>query len=475
MENKNYKWLVVGLLWFVCFFNYADRQAIFSVFTPIKTEMGLSDVELGIVGAAFMWVYAGAGWLAGLIGDRFKRKTLIIAGLIFWSLITVATAFARNYTQLVLCRALEGFGEAFYFPASMALISDYHGRDTRSRAMSLHQSSVYAGTIAGGAVAGIMADHYGWRSSFYLFGWCGVLLGLGLLFLLKEPRRGQAEGAAEHQPLDLRAEAATLLQRPLVRVLLALLGIASLLVFSLATRTNAMLALVTMIAVAVLLIVKTPMVRVLMLVFIGANFVAMIFLTWMPTYLTRTFKMSLSMSGVNATAYLQIASVLGVLSGGVLADRLAKRYAGGRMMAQALGLLAGVPFIFLTGWTLSVPVLIVAMIGFGYFKGMYDANIWASLYDVVRPERRATAVGVMNSIGWLGGGLAPVMIAAAAQRYGMSACLSATSVIYLLVGWLMFFGIRAYMKSDHNWRATISPLLPEKEGGAASVSERVLP
>jgi len=185
---------------------------------------------------------------------------------------------------------------------------------------------------------------------------------------------------------------------------------------------------------------------VLMLVFIGANFVAMIFLTWMPTYLTRTFKMSLSMSGVNATVYLQVASVLGVLSGGVLADRWARRYAGGRMMAQALGLLAGVPFIFLTGWTVSVPVLIVAMIGFGYFKGMYDANIWASLYDVVRPERRATAVGVMNSIGWLGGGLAPVAIAAAAQRYGMSACLSATSVIYLLVGLLMIFGIRAYMQ-----------------------------
>lgn len=461
--NKHYKWLVVALLWFVCFFNYADRQAIFSVFTPIKTEMGLSDVQLGIVGASFMWVYAGAGWLAGLVGDRFKRKTLIIGGLIFWSLITVATAFCRNYTQLVLCRALEGFGEAFYFPASMALVSDYHGRDTRSRAMSLHQSSVYAGTIAGGSVAGIMADHYGWRSSFYLFGWCGVLLGIVLLFLLREPRRGQAEGAAEQRQFDLRAEVAALLAQPLVRGLIAVLIVASLIVLSVTTRTNSILMLVTMIAVGVLLMVKTPMMRVLMLVFIGANFVAMIFLTWMPTYLTRTFKMSLSMSGVNATVYLQIASVLGVLSGGVLADRLAKKYAGGRMMTQALGLLAGVPFIFLTGWTLSVPVLIVAMIGFGYFKGMYDANIWASLYDVVRPERRATAVGVMNSIGWLGGGLAPVMIAAAAERYGMSACLSATSVIYLLVGLLMIFGIRAYMRPDFGLRATAS-LRAEQHG-----------
>jgi MFS family permease len=148
MFNRHYKWFVVGLLWFVCFFNYADRQAIFSVFPLLKTRMNLSDIQLGIVGAAFMWVYAGFAPLAGLIGDRFKRKTLIIGGLIFWSLVTIATALSTDYVHLVIFRALEGFGEAFYFPASMSLLSDYHGRETRSRAMAIHQSSVYAGTIA---------------------------------------------------------------------------------------------------------------------------------------------------------------------------------------------------------------------------------------------------------------------------------------------------------------------------------------
>jgi MFS family permease len=408
--KSNYKWLVVAMLWFVCFFNYADRQAIFSVFEPIKAEMGLSDAQLGVVGASFMWVYAAAAPLAGLVGDRFKRKTLILGGLIFWSLITVATAFSKNYTHLVICRALEGFGEAFYFPASMSLVSDYHGRDTRSRAMAIHQSSVYAGTIAGGSVAGVMADHFGWQSSFYLFGWFGVALGLALLFFLKEPRRGQAEeqGATTnaHATLDLKQAD-----------LLASIGE----------------------------VLKTPMVRILILVFVGANFVAMIFLTWMPTYLKRQFGMSLSMSGVSATAYLQIASVLGVITGGILADRLAKKRRGGRMLAQAVGLFAGVPFIFLTGWTLSIPALVLALVGFGYFKGMYDANIWASLHDVVRPERRATAVGVMNSIGWLGGGAGTYAVGVAAPIIGMSGCLSANSAVYLLVGLLMIVGIRAYM------------------------------
>ena len=443
--KSNYKWFVVAMLWFICFFNYADRQAIFSVFEPIKSEMGLSDRELSVIGASFMWVYAAAAPLAGLIGDRFKRKTLIIGGLIFWSLITVATAFSKNYTQLVICRALEGFGEAFYFPASMSLVSDYHGPDTRSRAMGIHQSSVYAGTIAGGGLAGVMADHYSWRSSFYLFGWFGVALGLALLFFLKEPKRGQAERVENLDRVDLLAEIRALLERPRARLMIPVyIGASALTLLFVKGTAERILILASMAAIGVLILVRTPMARVLILVFVGANFVAMIFLSWMPTYLKRQFGMSLSMSGVSATFYLQIASMLGAIAGGVLADRLAKKHKGGRMMAQAVGLFAGAPFIFLTGWTLSIPVLVLAMIGFGYFKGMYDSNIWASLYDVVRPERRATAVGVMNAIGWLGGGAGTFAIGVAAPVYGMSNCLSANSLIYICVGLLMIFGVRAY-------------------------------
>ena len=217
--QTSYKWFVVAMLWLVCFFNYADRQAIFSVFEPIKSEMQLSDAQLGVIGASFMWVYAAAVPLAGLVGDRFRRKTLILGGLVFWSLITVATAFSKNYSQLVLCRALEGFGEAFYFPASMSLLSDYHGPDTRSRAMGVHQSSVYAGTIAGGAVAGVMADHFGWRSSFDLFGWFGVALGLVLLFSQRATAR---PGGSRGEPRPSRPDCGnqTSLERPLTRLVI---------------------------------------------------------------------------------------------------------------------------------------------------------------------------------------------------------------------------------------------------------------
>jgi sugar phosphate permease len=189
----------------------------------------------------------------------------------------------------------------------------------------------------------------------------------------------------------------------------------------------------------------------LILVFIGANFVAMIFLVWLPSFLYGKFHMSLTMSGVSATVYLQAASIVGVLCGGVLADRMAHGGRGGRMKVQALGLIAGAPFLFLTGWTLSIPILVIAMIGFGYFKGIYDSNIWAALHDVVRPECRATAVGIMNSLGWLGGGLAPLAIAAASQHFGMGVCLSATSLVYLLVAGILLWNARAAsrMREEH--------------------------
>src|SRR3989440_3414024 len=187
--GSQYKWWVVVMLWFVCFFNYADRQAIASVFPKLKEEFGFDKVQLGLIGSAFMWVYAAGAPLAGVICDRFRRKDLILGGCLFWSFVTITTGWCSKLWQFVAVRALEGFGETFYFPASMSMVSDYHGGKTRSRAMSLHQTSVYAGTIGGGALAGYMAQRGQWRESFFLLCGLGVGLGLVLAAFLREPRR----------------------------------------------------------------------------------------------------------------------------------------------------------------------------------------------------------------------------------------------------------------------------------------------
>jgi len=194
-------------------------------------------------------------------------------------------------------------------------------------------------------------------------------------------------------------------------------------------------------------VLENRMVLLLVVVFMAANFVAVVFLTWMPTFLNQKFHMSLALAGFNATAYLQVASVAGVLCGGLLADGLRRRLPGGRLLAQSIGLLCGVPFLFLTGWAIRVPLLIVGMAGFGYFKGIYDANIFAGLYDVVPIHRRGSAAGVLNSLGWLGGGFAPLLIAIAAARFGFSACISATAAIYLAISLLLYAGSRRLKKA----------------------------
>ena len=395
--NTHAKWIMIALLWCVFLFNYADRQAIFSVFPLIKTEMHLSDVQLGIIGSCFMWMYAVCGPFTGWITDRFSRKWLILGSLIFWSAVTGATAIANTYSSMIWCRALGGLGEAFYFPAAMSMISDYHGPSTRSRAMSMHQTAVYAGSIVGGSISALVGQHSGWRSSFMFFGGCGIVLGVVLIFFLQEPPRGQSEKGAEFT-------------HPIMSTKQALCDI-----------------------------LGNRMVLLLIAIFMGANFVAVVFLTWLPTFLYNKFHMSLSMAGLNANLYLQAASFLGVLCGGYLADRFSRRQRGGRQLAQAIGLFLGAPFLFLTGWTRAIPMLVFAMIGFGYFKGLYDANIIAGLYDVVAVQNRGTAAGIANSLGWLGGGLAPVAIAVGAAKFGMSTCISATAGIYLFIGLLTLF------------------------------------
>lgn len=410
--SPNYKWQVVGMLWFMAFFNYADRQAITTVFPLIQAEMGLSKVEIGYIGASFAWVYGLAAPFAGMVVDRVRRKTAILGGLFAWSIICMATALSRDFKHLMFFRAAEGLGESFYFPASMSLVSDYHGKDTRSRAMALHQTSVYIGSIAGGVFSGLIGQYYGWRSSFIIFGALGVFLGLLLMNKLREPHRGAADlkdaGAADEHVLP-KMKFSHFLQ----------------------------------------ILWTTPTVLMLLGAFLCANFVAAILLIWMPTYLTEKFGFSLAGAGLGATAFVQIASMFSVVLGGYLADKFRHRTTRGRMFVQMIGLLCGAPFIVLCGMTTQVTWLLVALTAWGFFKGMYDANIFASVFDVVRPEARGTVAGFMNCIGWLGGaGTAPIIVGYVAEKYSLGTAIALGSIVYLFGVVLLIIGMVFFVKRD---------------------------
>jgi MFS family permease len=411
----SYKWWVVLMLWFVCFFNYSDRQAIFSVFPKLKEEFAFDKFQLGLIGSAFMWVYALGAPFAGYVGDRVRRKDLILGGCLFWSGITVMTGWCAKLWHFVAVRALEGFGETFYFPASMSLISDYHS-GTRSRAMAFHQSSVYVGTIAGGWLGAWFAENHGWRKGFYFFGGAGLLLALVLYGNLREPRRGASEtspGQTGEAPSSLGFSelAGTILSQPIALLLMA--------------------------------------------VFLGANFVATIFLTWTPTFLVEKFHFKLTSAGLSGSAFIHLASACSVPLGGWAADALSRRLAGGRMIVQAIGLLAGSIFVFVVGLTQDVLTLLLAMTLFGLCKGLYDSNIFAALYDQIPAPGRATAAGLMNTVGWGGGALGPLAIGWLSQygpyptpmdnmSHGIAWCgaIYLAGALLLVVGVLMISGPR---------------------------------
>jgi MFS family permease len=399
------------MLWTICVFNYADRQAIFSVFPLLEREMHLTPVELGLLGSAFAWVYGLMAPVAGMVVDRVRRKTAILGGLHVWSVICMATALSQNFRHLFFFRAAEGLGETFYFPASMSLISDYHGRDTRSRAMGLHQTSVYVGTIGGGYFAGLIGQHYGWRLSFIVFGGLGIVLGIALHWLLVEPRRGATEIADRAAPtvVPVRLTFVQFLQ----------------------------------------LVGRTPTLVCLMGAFMCANFVAVMLLSWMPKFLFDKFQMSLAMAGLTATVFVQLASMVGAPLGGWLADTWRRRSPRGRLAVQMIGVLGGAPFVALCGLTPSVGTVIAALTFWGLFKGLYDANIFASVFDVVRPEARGTAAGFMNAVGWLaGGGSAPLVIGIIAQRESLGLAIALASTVYVAAGALLLAGILFFVKKD---------------------------
>ena len=322
----------------------------------------------------------------------------------------MATAWSRSFTHLLFFRAAEGLGESFYYPASTSLISDYHGRESRSRALGLHQTSVYLGTIGGGFFAGLIGERYGWRLSFVVFGALGVALGLALRHALIEPARGAAEVDAPARVQQVQE-----------------IGFG---------------AFVRMVG-------RTPTLLCLLGAFMCANFVAVVLLSWMPKFLYDRFGMGLAMAGLTATVFVQLASMIGAPVGGWLADWWRRRSPGGRVAVQTIGVFGGAPFVAVCGLTQSIGLVIAALTCWGFFKGLYDANIFASVFDVVPPHARGKAAGFMNMIGWLaGGGSAPLVIGILAERTSLGAALALTSVVYLAAGTLLVAGMIFFVPRD---------------------------
>lgn len=387
--RPRYKWEMLALLCGTYFFHQGDRALFGVVLSQIKGELGLSDSQLGMVGSILFFLLALMLPVAGYFCDFWNRKSVIANSLIFWSVATLCTGFTGGLFGLIMFRSVAtALGESFYPPAAFPMIASHHGT-TRSLALSIHQMALYTGVMVTGVLGGFIAEQWGWRAAFAAFGGGGILLGLILIWRLKD----------EPPPPGISRE-------PWCRTL----GV----VF----RSRS----------ALLLTVG----------FASMVFVNNAYVVWAPVFLQEKFGLSLSSAGGHAMFYHHLAALVGILSCGWLSDRLFLSHPMFRPQVMAGAMLLAVPVIFLMGRLDSLAGVCAAMAGFGFCRGVYEANTHAALFEVIAPRYRASAVGVMSMCAMLVGSASPWLLGKMRESLGPGEGLglgfSALSGVYLLGG-----------------------------------------
>lgn len=391
-------WVGLAVLFAVYTLNYLDRTLIYILFKPIRAELSLNDLQLALLGStAFVLFYTVLGVPFGRLADRVPRTWMIAAGLVVWSLASAGTGFAGSFATLFLCRMIVGVGEATLGPAAYSLLADWFPAGRRATAAALFAAGIPLGAGLAMGLGGWLAETVGWRMTFPILGVPGLLVAVAVL-LLPEPRRAAQAHAAPQQP-------------PLGEVL---------------RRSKALrwhVAGYASFAVA-------------------ANALSM----WVPTLLADRFDRSLTEIGAIVGACAVGGGLAGTLLGGVAADALQRRMAGGRMAFGALSalLFAACWIALLHSSTMAVAVAALAV-------GMGLGLAWlgpasADVQDLVDAPIRGTAIAmyyfVVNVVGY---GIGAPLIGALKDAYGADTALLVCPAACLVAAGFLAMGARGRM------------------------------
>ena len=407
--GKSYKWLLIAMLSFAFFFHQADR-ALFGLLTiPIQDELNLTGGQMGWINGALFATLAIMTPIAGFCGDRFSRKWLITGSLIFWSITTACMGFVGDFHVLGLVipaflsvmffRSIAtGGGESFYAPSAYALIAVHH-KETRSVALSIHQAALYIGLMTSGALVGWIlhalkgsawvAKHFGelgfWRPVFIIFGSLGFLLGVGFIFFLKEGKDEKDRGDEKDRKVE---------KPPLIEGLKAFF-----------CNPSALLASGGFIAIVI------------------ANNV---YMSWAPKFVAEKFAAELgdktaavASAGNGTMLWHHVFAFAAIMVGGFLTDAFVKRFPRFRLLVQGVALFLGAPMLVWFGFAPNLISTWVAVAAYGVFRGFFEVNTHASLFDVVAPKYRSTAVGLMTMLAFFLGALAPVLMGYLYDAWGL--------------------------------------------------------
>lgn len=363
-NSKIYPWIVVGLLWGVALLNYMDRQML----STMKDAMQIDITELqsatnfGRLMAIFLWIYGLMSPMAGIIADRMNRKWLIVGSLFVWSAVTYGMGYANTFDQVYWLRALMGVSEALYIPAALSLIADWHQDKSRSLAVGIHMTGLYAGQAIGGFGATVAAA-YSWHTTFHWFGIIGIAYAFVLILFLRENK--------EHIEIERlrksdKKEGASVLK-------------------------------------GLTLLFSNIAFWIILFYFAAPSLPGWATKNWLPTLFAESLNIPMSEAGPLSTITIAVSSFIGVLVGGLLSDRWVLRNIRGRVYTGAIGLGITIPALLLLGFGHSFISVVGAGLLFGVGFGMFDANNMPILCQFVSSKYRATAYGIMNMTGVFAG------------------------------------------------------------------------
>lgn len=365
-QKKWYPWLVVALLWVVALLNYMDRQMLSTMKVAMMGDIHeLQTAEnFGRLMAVFLWIYALMSPVAGLIADRLNRKWLIIGSLAVWSGVTLAMGYVDNFNHLYILRAIMGVSEALYIPAGLSLIADYHQGKTRSLAIGIHMTGLYVGQAMGGFGATV-AHEYSWQTTFHVFGLVGIIYSVVLVLFLREKR--EVIAAPKFKAKEPSGSGFT--------SVLNSLG----------------------------MLFGTVSFWVIMFYFAAPSFPGWAIKNWIPTLFSMSLNIDMAMAGPLSTITIAASSFIGVIFGGILADRWIQRNLRGRIYTGAIGLSLTIPALLFLGFGQTLFTVVGGAVFFGIGYGMFDANNMPILCQFVSPKHRAAGYGLMNMTGVFAG------------------------------------------------------------------------
>ncbi len=414
----NYKWRALLLLWVAFFLQQGTRQIFGATLSSIQGSLGVTAAQIGMVATVFTFAYGLSVPFAGVTADMLNRKWMVVSGVFVFCLGIFASGFAASLGLLLVTYGLfNGIGQSFYYPSATSIIGELH-KETRATALSILQMGLYAGIIGCSVASGFLAEGgaNGWRVPFKVFGGIGVVWALVLAFGLRGKISDSKTPNIESNKPSLKEALKVFLSNPSALLLAAGLG---------------------------------------MMVYVDVGFK-----TWMPSHLQSTFGIASGSAALHAVLWHYLGAFVGVTLGSRLSDRLVAKRPSVRMETNIAGLALAVPFIAWMAYAPSLAACCVAMALFGVFRGVYDSNLMASLFDIIPQKYHASGAGIMLSCAFVFGSTSPVVLGFMKDTFSSSTGVASLAGFYLAGAGVIFIARHRQYFRNNNQPLTINNQQP---------------